>query len=306
MMKKLTVQVPATSANCGPGYDTLGLACNLYNILTFELLDNQQLILQVSGEGSSYLNASPDNLAFKGFFDVWNAATDSKPTGLKITMENNIPMSRGLGSSSSAIVAGVYAANILSGETFTKDQLLAFATEIEGHPDNVAPAIYGGFTISYMDEEGAHSLCLKPSVPLKFIAVVPEVILSTSVARKAIPQQISHKDAVFNVSRAALLVGALLSGRYEFLNSALQDKMHQPFRAHLIPSLDKVFQAAVNNGAFNAIISGAGSTVMAYAAADAEHQKIAEAMCNEFTKAGIKSSYHILDMDYDGVKKYFK
>lgn len=301
MMNKVTVQVPATSANCGPGYDTLGLACTLYNKLTFELLE-EQLALEVIGEGSSYLQASPDNLAFRGFFDVWNAANGNKPTGLKITMENNIPMSRGLGSSSSAIVAGVYAANILSGNTFTKNDLLNFATKIEGHPDNVAPAIYGGFTISYMDEKGAHSLALKPAVPLKFIAVVPEVILSTSVARKAIPQQIEHKDAIFNVSRASLLVGALLSGKYEFLPSALEDKMHQPFRAHLIPALENVFRAAVNAGAYNAIISGAGSTVMAYAGLEADHQKIAEAMCSEFTNAGIKSTYHILDMDYDGAK----
>lgn len=300
-MKKIKINVPATSANCGPGYDTLGLACTLYNELTFELLDAENLLLEVTGEGSKYLKASYDNLTFKSFFSVWNKATNNKPTGLKVIMHNRIPMSRGLGSSSSAIVAGVYAANVLSGNKFTKDDLLNFATSIEGHPDNVAPAIYGGFTISYMQDGKAHSLCIKPSKPLKFIAVVPDKKLATSLARKAIPETISHKDAVFNVSRASLLIGALMSGQYEFLPNALEDKLHQPFRAHLIPGLQNVFDAAVKAGAYNAIISGAGSTVMAYADIDADHEAIAKAMCQKFANVGISTRYHILDMDFKGV-----
>ncbi len=300
-MEKIRIQVPATSANCGPGYDTLGVACTLYNELSFELLPlSAGLVLEASGEGKEYLVASENNLVFKSFFSVWRAAQLSE-VGLKISMQNNIPMSRGLGSSSSAIVAGVYAANVLGGNRFSQDELLNFATAIEGHPDNVAPALLGGFTISYMEGSKAHSLSFKPVLPLKLIAAVPKHKLATSLARKAIPQEIKHTDAVFNVSRASLLVAALMSGSGKHLAAALEDRLHQPYRAHLIPGLQDVFAAAKEAGAYNAIISGAGSTVMAYAADDADHVKIAAAMQQAFEAHGQKCQIHILDIDYKGV-----
>ncbi len=303
-MEKITLQVPATSANCGPGFDVLGIACTLYNKLTFEITEPQQgLALKVYGEGAEYLKASRKNLAFRGFFAVWDKVCPDKRIGLKVTMENNIPMSRGLGSSSSAIVAGIYAANVLSGNTMTKQQLLNIATEIEGHPDNVAPALLGGFTVSFMDASGAHSLSLKPPAGLKLIAAVPEQKLATSLARKAIPQTVAHQDAVFNVSRASLLVAALLSGSYEYLGEALEDRLHQPYRAHLIPGLADVFAAAKQAGAYNAIISGAGSTIMAYAAADAPLTQIAAAMQEAFAKHDQQCTMHILDIDEHGVQQ---
>lgn len=303
-MEKITLQVPATSANCGPGFDVLGIACTLYNKLTFEITEPQQgLALKVYGEGAEYLKASRKNLAFRGFFAVWDKVCPDKRIGLKVTMENNIPMSRGLGSSSSAIVAGIYAANVLSGNTMTKQQLLNIATEIEGHPDNVAPALLGGFTVSFMDATGAHSLSLKPPAGLKLIAAVPEQKLATSLARKAIPQTVAHQDAVFNVSRASLLVAALLSGSYEYLGEALEDRLHQPYRAHLIPGLADVFAAAKQAGAYNAIISGAGSTLMAYAAADAPLTQIAAAMQEAFAKHNQQCTMHILDIDEHGVQQ---
>ena len=223
--------------------------------------------------------------------------------GAQVKMLNRIPMSRGLGSSSSAIVAGLFAANALCDDHYTKDELLDIATEIEGHPDNVAPALYGGFTISYMEQEKAHSLRLLPAKPLKFIAVVPDSKLPTSLARQAIPKTVPHKDAVYNTSRASLLVGALLSGNYEYLGMALDDKLHQPYRAHLIPGLPDVFAAAKEAGAYNAIISGAGSTVMAYASPEAECERIAKAMVDVFAANNEHACYHILDLDTDGVKK---
>ena len=302
-MKKVTLRVPATSANCGPGFDSLGLACTLYNEATYEITAEKGFKLEVEGEGAEYLKPYGRNLAFAGFFKVWNEVTCGERIGLKISMINRIPMSRGLGSSSSAIVAGVFAANMLSGETLSRDQLLNFATELEGHPDNVAPALLGGFTISYMnDEHVPHSLRVLPVKPLKFIAVVPERKLSTALARQAIPATVPHVDAVFNASRSALLTGALLTGRYEYLSEALEDKLHQPYRAHLIPGLADVFTAAKEAGAYHAIISGAGSTVMAYAAMDADHEKIAAAMQEAFIKNGEPCSCHSLDLDMDGVK----
>ena len=302
-MNKVSIRVPATSANCGSGFDTLGLACTLYNEVTYEITSSRGFQLEVTGEGAEYLKPCGRNLAFASFLRVWNEVTARERIGLKVTMHNRIPMSRGLGSSSSAIVAGIYAGNILSGNRFNDDELLGFATEIEGHPDNVAPALLGGFTISYMDGRKAHSLRVEPAKPLKFIAVVPERRLPTVLARQAIPKTVSHHDAVFNTSRASLLVGALLSGEYQYLASGLEDKLHQPYRAHLIPGLDDVFEAARNAGAYNAIISGAGSTVMAYADVNADHEKIARAMQDAFLKNNEPCAYHILNLDLDGVKE---
>ena len=304
VMDKVSLRVPATSANCGPGFDSLGLACTLYNEVTYEITKNRGFQLEVTGEGASYLKPFGRNLAFASFFKAWNLATDSRRIGLKVTMHNRIPMSRGLGSSSSAIVGGLYAANCLCDGFFTDNQLLAMATELEGHPDNVAPAIYGGFTISYMDDGKAHSLRLLPAKPLKLVAVVPDRRLQTSVARQAIPAAVPHKDAVFNASRASLLVGALLSGNYQYLGHGLEDKLHQPYRASLIPGLEDVFAAARAAGAYNAIISGAGSTVMAYAPFDGDCEFIARSMMDAFTKNGESCTYHVLDLDTEGVKKF--
>ena len=301
-MKKVTIRVPATSANCGPGFDTLGLAVNLYNEATYEITDTKGFQLEVQGEGAEYLKPFGRNLAFASFLKVWNQVTGCQKIGLKVSMINRIPMSRGLGSSSSAIVAGLYAANCLCDNHYTKDELLGFATEIEGHPDNVAPALYGGFTISYMEQAKAHSLRLLPAKPLQFIAVVPASKLATSLARQAIPKTVPHADAVYNTSRASLLVGALLSGNYEYLGMALEDKLHQPYRTHLIPGLGEVFAAAKAAGAYNAIISGAGSTVMAYASPEADGEAIAKAMVAAFAKQGEHAVYHLLQLDTEGVK----
>lgn len=302
-MMKVSVRVPATSANCGPGFDVLGLACTLYNVTTYEVTEEKGFSLEVMGEGEGILKPYGRNLAIASFLKVWNQATDRRRIGLKVRMENKIPMSRGLGSSSSAIVAGLYAANALCSNVYTKEQLLDMATEMEGHPDNVAPALLGGFTISCMDAGKVTSLRLLPARKIKLIAVVPERRLSTHLARQAIPASVPHKDAVYNTSRASLLVGALLSGNYEYLGAALDDRLHQPYRAHLIPGLLDVFCAAKQAGAYNAVISGAGSTVMAYASEEADCEVIAKAMTAAFRANGESCAYHILDVDPHGVSE---
>lgn len=298
MNKKVTVRVPATSANCGPGFDTLGLACNLYNYFTYELID-QGLSLKIEGEGTEKLKAGKNNLAFLSFYKVWDMIVGSK-TGLSVIMSNNIPLSRGLGSSSTAIVAGLVAANHLTGNTLSKNEIVQLATEIEGHPDNVAPAILGGMTISYVDNGRASSLKFLPLKPFKLVAVVPDMPLATSLARRAIPKTVPHQDAVFNTSRAALLVGAMLTGDYQHLAAGLDDRLHQPYRAHLISGMEDAFKAAVNNGAFNAIISGAGSTLMAYVPINVSCEAVGEAMCKVLSEHDLHSVFHILDIDTEG------
>ena len=298
MNKKVTVRVPATSANCGPGFDTLGLACNLYNYFTYELID-QGLSLKIEGEGTEKLKAGKNNLAFLSFYKVWDMIVGSK-TGLSVIMSNNIPLSRGLGSSSTAIVAGLVAANHLTGNTLSKNEIVQLATEIEGHPDNVAPAILGGMTISYVDNGKASSLKFLPLKPFKLVAVVPDMPLATSLARRAIPKTVPHQDAVFNTSRAALLVGAMLTGDYQHLAAGLDDRLHQPYRAHLIPGMEDAFKAAVNNGAFNAIISGAGSTLMAYVPINVSCEAVGEAMCKALSEHDLHSVFYVLDIDTEG------
>ena len=294
------VKVPATSANCGPGFDSLGLACTLYNTFTYEVCKDG-LELVIDGEGKDLLSADAGNLAFAAFFKVWTKMTDQE-IGLKVHMRNNIPLSRGLGSSSTAIVAGLMAANYMTGSTLTKADLVNLATEMEGHPDNVAPALLGGFTISYMEDKTAHSFSFIPAKKLKLVAVVPSMPLSTSKARAAIPTLVPHCDAVFNASRTALLIGALMSGEYSYLPAALEDKLHQPYRAPLIPGMEEAFTAAKAMGAYNAIISGAGSTLMAYVPITGNTDEIGQAMVAALAAKGMDAIYHVLNIDIEGAK----
>lgn len=299
-MKKIKIKVPATSANCGPGFDSLGFACNLYNFFTFEII-SEGLTLEVIGEGEDLLTASPENLAFLAFFKIWDKKSKSK-IGLKLTMENNIPLSRGLGSSSTAIVAGLIAANELTGKTFSKEDILKFATDIEGHPDNVAPAIFGNFTVSYIDELSkiAKSIVIKPEKELKFVAIVPDTPLSTKKAREVLPKKISHKDAVFNVSRVAVLITSLLTGEYNNLAVGLEDKLHQPYRLPLIKCSELVFNRSKKLGAYATTISGAGSTLMAYLPTNLDAKGFGEDVTFYLKENQYNAKYFVLKLDTEG------
>jgi homoserine kinase len=303
MEKSVTVRVPATSANCGPAFDCMGFACTLYNEFTFTITDREfGFKLQVEGQGEGMLHPSGHNMAFASFLRLWNQVTDRKRVGINLSMINHIPMSRGLGSSSAAIVGGLLAANALSEAHLSQEALLQYANDLEGHPDNVAPAIYGGFTISCLENGKPYSLRFLPPEPLKFIALIPEKPLSTALARKVLPAQVSLQDAVFNESRTALLAAALMSGKYEYLSLALKDKLHQNYRAPLISGTEAVFAAGKKAGALNCIISGAGSTLMAYALPSADGDAIGRAMAEAFAAHGQKGEVKILELDTEGAK----
>ena len=295
------VKVPATSANCGAGFDTLGFACTLYNTFTLSYNDENIIKLDVTGEGSGYLKPSEGNFAIKAIRKIFNEA-GIKEQGINLKMENEIPMSRGLGSSSAALVGGMMVANELLNNPFSQDEIFNFATEMEGHPDNVAPAIYGGMTVSIMENSKPFCIKITPPDDLKLIAVVPSFPLSTKQAREILPQKVPFKDATFNISRAALFVAAICEKQNNFLKYALKDKLHQPYRGTLIPGMDKVFEAACEAGALGSIISGAGSTLMSFADINAEPEKIGNAMCSMFKKLGKDAVYHILDFDDIGAK----
>lgn len=293
------IRVPATSANCGPGFDCLGLAVSLYNTFTYELLPEGNIELEVEGEGMGQMDANADNLAFASFYALWEEL-GQKPVGLRIRMENTIPFARGLGSSSSAIVAGLVAASFLSGENMEKEKLVDLATKIEGHPDNVAPALLGGFTISFVADGKAETLNVTPAKPFKLVALIPDMPLLTKKAREALPKEIPLADAVFSMSRASLLVASIMKGDYTRLNLGLEDRLHQPYRLPLIPGAKEALMAACEAGAYQAIISGAGSTLMAYAPVEADLEDIGQSMQSALQSYGQGSRYVILDVDTDG------
>ncbi len=253
----IKLRIPATSANLGAGFDALGLAMTYYNFVNLELSDRVEIIsldgLEVPTDKSNLIYESASHL-----FEICGKKLD----GLKIEQESNIPMARGLGSSSACIVAGLVGANTLLGNPLTTDDLVNLAAQIEGHPDNTAPALLGGIVTAVFDGRKVHWVKQEVNTSLKFVAIIPDFELKTEKARACLPKEVSHKDAVYNLSRAALFSASLLTGKFENLRTACHDRLHQPYRMELIPNCRRVFDIAYNHGAY-AYISGAGPTVMA-------------------------------------------
>ena len=194
-LNKVTVRVPGTSANCGPGFDCLGLAATIYNDLELTLLEEENLIIEACGDGAETIPTDDKNIVWKAAKMVLErSGNGDKFKGAILKMNNHVPMSRGLGSSAAAIVAGLVAANEIIGTPFAKKDILKFATEIEGHPDNVAPAIYGGFTISTVDRGRVQTFSFLPKIKLKLIVAVPNFPLSTRIARQVLPRSVSIKE----------------------------------------------------------------------------------------------------------------
>lgn len=254
----IQVSVPATSANVGAGFDSLGLAVSLYNVFTFEEAEG----IHITSVDGTHVPAGSNNLVYRSARVVYDQL-GIPLHGLRITQRNDIPMARGLGSSSACIVAGILGANALLGDKLTKRQMLTLATAIEGHPDNVAPAMLGGFVTSVIDEGQVYSVKKDIDPELAFAAFVPDFRLLTAKARAALPQMVSHKDAVYNLSRAALATAAFCDGDYGLLGVATKDVLHQQYRLPLIQGGDEVFELAMDLGAMAAYISGAGPTIMA-------------------------------------------
>ena len=253
----ITVTVPATSANVGAGFDSLGLAVSMYNVFTFEEADR----IQITSVDGTHIPTGSNNLVYRSARVVYDQL-GIPMKGLRITQKNTIPMARGLGSSSACIVAGILGANALLGNKLTRRQMLTLATSIEGHPDNVAPAMLGGFVTSVIDEGQIYSVKKEIDTELAFAAFVPDFRLLTSKARAALPAMVSHKDAVYNLSRAALATAAFCDGNYALLDVATKDVLHQQYRLPLTGG-DEVFELAQDLGALAVYISGAGPTIMA-------------------------------------------
>lgn len=257
-MNKITVRVPATTANIGPGFDSMGCALALYNYITCEVLPAGKLV--ITGCPEQYQNE--ENLAVQGYRAVLSRlGLPNEDLSLNIRAE--IPVCRGLGSSAALIAGGAAAANLLHGSPLPPAELLEVTNEIEGHPDNLAPAIYGGLTASLVEDGKPRTVKLPLSPTLRWVAAIPDFELSTHLARAVLPKEVAFVDAVYNASHVAVLVGALGRGDRELIAMALRDRLHQPYREKLIPEYNKVKTVAEQCGAIAFCISGAGPTLLA-------------------------------------------
>ncbi|MBR1863241.1 MAG: homoserine kinase [Ruminococcus sp.] len=276
----MKIQIPATSANLGAGFDALGLALTFYNYVEMEECDE----VDISSADGVEVPTDENNLIYVSAKDLY-AVCGRKLSGLRLRQHSNIPMARGLGSSSACIIAGLVGANKMLGDPLTKDDLVDLAAQIEGHPDNTAPALLGGIVTAVFDGRKVHWVKQEVYTKLRFAAIIPDFELRTEDARACLPKEVSHKDAVFNLSRAALFSASLLTGKFENLRTAVHDKLHQPYRMELIPDCREVFDIAYTHGAYAAYISGAGPTVMAIV--DEENKYFAGKMKFSLDNAGL-------------------
>ena len=272
----VTVRVPATSANLGPGFDTLGIALDLYGDVTVTWSDRPARFPENRGA----------QLALGAAQAVYQHAGKPRPSGLRVSIQSAIPVGRGLGASAVLRVGAVLGANILLGEPFDEETVLRIATELEGHADNAAPAFLGGFQVVVWTGERVVHVDVPLPDELRCVLFVPELDMPTGESRKLLPRQLERRDAVHNIGRAALLVAALATGRTDVLDLATQDLLHQPARSALFPAMFDIFRAARDAGALCAYLSGGGSSIMAFAT---EHEAaIGEAMAARARAAGVE------------------
>jgi len=298
----IRVRVPATTANLGPGFDALGLALRLHNTVAIEAAEEPRI--EIEGEGAMSLPRDPSHLAYRAAVAVAGAAGvrgtggagGSRPRAFYLRQHNRIPLARGLGSSAAAIVGGAAAANALLGGPLDTQALIDLCAGLEGHPDNVAPAVLGGLVACVATETGTiRSIRLIPK-RLRVVIAIPEFAVSTAEARRLLPEAVPFRDAVFNVTRTALLVASLVEGRTEMLDEATRDRLHQPYRARLVPGLEAVFAAAREAGAHGVALSGSGPTVVAFG----EAPGIGEAMRRAFEAAGAGCRVLGAEVDTEG------
>lgn len=289
----IKIQIPATSANLGAGFDALGLALNYYNYVDIDEADG----IFIESLDSTDIPTDASNLVYDSAHILYDICGKKLP-GLKIRQVNNIPMARGLGSSSACIIAGLVGANQLLGEPMGLDDLVNLSAQIEGHPDNTAPALLGGIVTAVFDGKCVHWVKQEVYTTLKFVVVVPDFELKTEKARACLPKEISHKDAVYNLSRAALFSASLLTGKYENLRTAVHDRLHQPYRMELIPHGREVFDIAYSLGAYAAYLSGAGPALMTIV--DAENQYFEGKLRFALDKMGL-SGWQVHELHIDNI-----
>lgn len=312
VVSTVSVTVPGTTANLGPGFDCIGAALTLYNQFKFTRLDlpslssspnPAQVSIKVTGAEAERVDTSADNLLYQAFVKLYQHLEQTPPP-VEIEIQLGVPLARGLGSSATAIVGGLVGANQLAGEPLTQIEVMKLAIALEGHPDNVVPALLGGCRLAARDENllPTWEICDIPwhseIVP---VIAIPNFELSTQEARTVLPTQISRGDAIFNIAHLGLLIRGLETGRGEWLGIALHDKLHQPYRQALIPGYQAVYSAALNAGAYGMTISGAGPTLIALVNS-AQAARVEAAMAEAWQQVGIIAQVRSLSIDLDGTR----
>jgi homoserine kinase len=262
-LRKLTMRLPGSTTNLGPGFDTLGLALSVYTTVTFERLEQKrspgQSLITLRGTAAQSLPANEDNLIYKQFCQNYSGPTED----IVLTIETDIPLARGLGSSSTAILAALWAAQAFSSSAAPdRDQILAQAARLEGHPDNVAACLLGGFIVSGYRQKGNRAICQRLSWPEQWrtLVVVPPYELSTQEARRVLPRRVSMSQAVKNLQRTGLLIAAVVKQDEDTLREALLDELHEPYRIHLVPELQALRRDLASLPVLGCVLSGAGSS----------------------------------------------
>ena len=279
----IRIDVPATSANLGAGFDSLGIALTMKNRIWMEESDTVEITCTDNVE----VPKDESNLIYWAANHLYELCGKRLP-GLHLIQENNIPLARGLGSSSSCIVAGILGANRFLGSPLSQTDLINVAARIEGHPDNTSPAISGGLVASAMEGERVYSVSVPVSEKIRFAVLIPPFELKTDMARKALPENYSREDAVYNLSRSGLMTASLFSGKLENLRVAVQDRIHQPYRSGLIKDYDNVFRMTYELGSLGTYVSGAGPTIISMIHTD------------QADRFGMDCEGHLADKDING------
>ena len=288
--RKLTVRVPATTANLGPGFDCLGLALDWWNTVRVEPIE-RGLKVECRCSPDTRLPCDGHNLVIRAMRTISRRAGRRLPP-IKVWLDCQIPVGRGLGSSAAAIVAGLVAGNVLLGECLTQNELLRLAARIEGHPDNVAPALLGGLVIAIQDGRELRTARSPFPRDLDCVLFIPKRTLSTKAARRVLPARVPRADAVYNAGRVALWIAALHERRWEWLDWATRDRLHQPYRGRLVRGMEQLFAAARRAGARGVALSGAGPSLVAFT--DRESQAVAAAMAGTAARLGIAGEARIV------------
>jgi homoserine kinase len=297
-LEKVTVRVPATTANLGPGFDCLGMALNIWNEVMVE--KGPSFGISVSGEGAGAISRGKDNRVYQGTIALYERTGGSVPD-LFISCKNDIPLARGLGSSAAAAVSGLLAANLLSGEPLPPEELLQLGIQLEGHADNLAAALFGGCQVVTLDNGQAIHAPIPLPPELKAVLFIPDFEMPTQESRNILPPEVSRSDAVHNLGRVSLLVAALVTNQLDHLRLATQDRLHQPARQSLFPAMGSLLEAALEVGALGAFLSGGGSTIIALT--QGEGKAIEEAMMSTARKAGVAGKTRISRLSQKGAHR---
>ncbi len=303
MATPITVTVPGTTANLGPGFDCLGAALTIYNRFTFTALDQSPGTVQITVKGQEADRVSTDasNLAYQAFAYYFQQREMTVPA-VALEIDLDVPLARGLGSSSTAIVGGLLGANALADNPVDQAAIAAMAIAMEGHPDNVVPALVGGCQLAATGDDGQATLCPVPWHPdMTPVVVIPDFELSTAEARRVLPATYSRADAIFNTAHLGLLLRGLETGNGDWLRVALHDRIHQPYRQTLIPGYAEVAQAAQAAGAYGLVISGAGPTLLALSTAENAAQ-VGEAMATVWQGLGQTVVAKVLRLETAGAR----